>query len=78
MSRPTNKIAERVAQRARGVDGLVRKLEVLALEGQLNRSDIERAYTGAFLSFFTFYENAWEAFFGLLMGRLDHPRRSNR
>jgi hypothetical protein len=73
--RPTGDIADRVAQRARGVDTFVRKLETLASERRLTRTDIERAYTGAFLSFFTFYESAWEdLFFGLLMQRLTHPR----
>src|ERR1700683_2664951 len=53
MPRPTGEVADRVARRARGVDAFVRKLEALAVEKRLTRTDIERAYTGAFLTFFT-------------------------
>lgn len=74
-SRPAADLAARVAQRARGIDSFVGRLEVLATEGRLSRTDIERAYTGAFLSFFTLYERSWEdLFFGLLMGRLTLAR----
>lgn len=70
-ARPASEIAARVSQRARGADIFVRKLEVLGTEGRLTRSDLERAYGAAFLSFFALYEKAWEdLFFGLLMGRL--------
>jgi hypothetical protein len=75
MSRSTGEIADQVTRRARRVDAFVSKLEVLAVEKRLTRADIERAYTGAFISFFASYENAWEdLFFGLLMKRLNHPR----
>ena len=79
MARPTGDIADRVAQRARGIDDFVHKLELLyqnrTTPPRLTRTDMERAYTGAFLSFISFFENSWEdLFFGLLMGRLEHPR----
>jgi len=71
LARPASEIVDRVAQRARGIDAFVRKLEGLHARRELNRTDLERAYAGGFLSFFTSYENAWEdLFFGLLMGRL--------
>ena len=79
MARPTGDIADRVAQRARGIDAFVRKLELLyqnrTTPPRLTRTDLERAYSGAFLSFISFFENAWEdLFFGLLMERLEHPQ----
>jgi hypothetical protein len=71
VTRPASDIADRVAQRARVVDRFVNKLELLGSRRELTRSDLERAYAGGFLSFFTFYETAWEElFFGLLMGRV--------
>ncbi len=75
MSRPASDIAGKLAQRARGIDSFVKKLERLHREGRLTRTDVERAYAGAFLSFFAFYENKWEELFlGVLMSRIDHPR----
>jgi hypothetical protein len=71
LARPASEIADRVAQRGRGIDSFIRKLEVLHARRELTRLDVERAYAGGFLAFFTSYEKAWEdLFFGLLMGRL--------
>lgn len=73
-SRPAADLAAKVAQRARGINAFVGRMEILAGERRLSRTDIERAYTGAFLSFFTFYERSWEdLFFGLLMKRFTLP-----
>jgi len=62
-----------------GIDTFVNKLELIARDTtrvpRLTRTDVERAYTGAFLSFLTYYENAWERLFlGLLVGTTTHPR----
>lgn len=71
LARPASQIADRVAQRARGTDAFVNKLERLYARRSLTRMDLERAYTGGFLSFVGAYEKAWEdRFVGLLMGRL--------
>lgn len=70
-ARPASDISARVSQRARGIDTFVQKLDALGAEGRLTRTDLERAYGAAFLSFFTFYEKAWEdLFLGLLMRRV--------
>ena len=71
MARPASEVADRVAQRGRGIDSFIRRLEALHARRELSRLDVERAYAGGFLAFFTAYEKAWEdLFFGLLMGRL--------
>ena len=74
MARPAKTVSDEVWSRARGLDSYIKRVESLHDRNLLSRSDIERAYSGAFLELYSFVEGAIERLFlGLLVGRLEPP-----
>ena len=70
MPKPALSVAREFASRARGLDMYLRRIEKLHSQGNLPRSDVERAYAGVFLEFHAFLERSLERLFlGLLRGR---------
>jgi len=71
VTRPISSIADDVGRKARSANAYLRRMEGLYASRALTEADLLRAYSGAFLAFHAFAEQALErAFFGVLMGRL--------
>jgi hypothetical protein len=79
MAKPSNLIARAVVARARTIEHHIDRMEKLYLAREILRSDINRIYAGAFLTYFTFLERSIEQLFmGLLMNRLTMSQRDVR
>ena len=79
MARPSSAIGMEVAARAKSLDSYLGRLERLYANGQLSLQDLQRAYSGAFIHFFTFTERALERLFlGHLMCRLTTTHKGVR
>ena len=75
MSRPANSAHAELAAHARGLNLYLGRLERLTRGGTVPSADVQRAYAGAFLSFYVDLERGIEdVFMGLLMGRLTVTR----
>lgn len=79
MARPIDDVAQEVARRSRGLDQHLGRVEHSASMQHLTRTDLERIYCGAFMSYITFLERSIErAFLGLLMGRFTSQQSAVR
>jgi len=71
MPRSSSKIANDVATRSRGVSLYLRRIELAYSLKTVSKSDVERAYAGAFMLYTVSVERAIERLFiGLLVGEL--------
>jgi hypothetical protein len=65
-------VADEVLARARGLNAYLGRIERLYSAGELSRTDVQRAYAGAFLTFHAFTERSLERLFlGAVMGRFE-------
>ncbi len=71
MPRPASTVAAEVASRAHGLQLYLSRIERSHTAGHLPLTDVERAYSGAFLEFHAYTERSIQRLFlGLLRGRL--------
>ena len=74
MPRAPSTVAGEVASRARSLVYYVARMERLFNARELGRPDLNRAYAGAFLSFYTYVERSLERLFiGIVMKRFTSP-----
>ena len=70
MPKPSSVVAAEVARRARDIDRYLRRLDRLTAQRAFAERDAERAYTGGFLEFHAYFEQALQRLFlGLLVER---------
>ncbi len=71
MPKQAGDVVAELASSARGLNQYLSRIEGLFLVRQLPMADVQRAYSGAFLSFYIALERTiQELFMGILMGRL--------
>lgn len=77
MPRDAATVARAVQARANGLNQHVKRLEGLHAARAISDVDINRIYAGAFISYYSFYENSIEdLFLGLVTGRVSRTSTS--